>query len=141
MHIDGACHCGAISFTAEVDPTRVMVCHCTDCQVMSGSAFRAVIAVPVDNFELHGEPKRYVKVAESGNRRAQAFCPKCGTPLFATATENATWVSVRLGCVRQRAQLRPAAQIWQHSAMPWLSELASVPGSSEQQAFLPASPA
>jgi hypothetical protein len=25
MHIDGACHCGLISFTAEVDPSRVMV--------------------------------------------------------------------------------------------------------------------
>ena len=140
MQIDGACHCGLISFTAEVDPSRVMVCHCTDCQIMSGSPFRAVVAVSIDKFELRGEPKRYIKVAQSGNRRVQAFCPECGTPLFATAPENPTSVIVRLGCVTQRAQLRPAAQIWQHSAMPWLSELASVPGSPEQHAFMPAPP-
>jgi hypothetical protein len=138
MKINGACHCGTISFTAEIDPARVMVCHCTDCQVLSGAPFRAVVAVPIGKFALQGTPKSYVKVAQSGNRRAQAFCPDCGTPLYATAPENPTSVIIRLGCVEQRAQLKPAVQIWQHSAMPWLGELAAVPGSPEQQAFLPA---
>jgi hypothetical protein len=138
MKINGACHCGAISFTAEIDPARVMVCHCNDCQVLSGSPFRAVVAAPIGKFELRGSPKSYVKVAQSGNRRAQVFCSDCGTPLYATAPENPTSVIIRLGCVEQRAQLKPAVQIWQHSALPWLGELASVPGSPEQQAFLPA---
>ena len=30
---------------------------------------------------LKGEPKIYIKTAESGNKRAQAFCPECGTPV------------------------------------------------------------
>ena len=138
MKIDGACHCGKVSFTAEIDPSRVMVCHCTDCQVLSGSPFRAVVAAAIDGFHVRGEPKAYVKVAESGNRRAQVFCPDCGTPLYATAPENPTSVVIRLGCVAQRASLKPAVQIWQHSALPWLHELASVPGSPEQQGFMPA---
>jgi hypothetical protein len=137
MQIDGACHCGAISFTAEIDPARVMVCHCTDCQVLSGAPFRAVVAAPIGGFQLRGEPRSYVKVAQSGNRRAQVFCPECGTPLYATAPENATSVVIRLGCVTQRAQLKPAAQIWEHSALPWLPELHEIPASPEQQAFLP----
>jgi hypothetical protein len=66
------------------------------------------------------------------------FCPECGTPLYATAPENATSVIIRLGCVKQRAQLKPAIQIWNHSAIPWLPELAAVPASPEQQGFLPA---
>jgi hypothetical protein len=37
--------------------------------------------------------------------------------------------------------LRPAVQIWKHSALPWLSELPAIAGSAEQQAFLPAAPA
>jgi hypothetical protein len=69
------------------------------------------------------------------------FCPECGTPLFATAPENATSVVIRLGCVEQRAQLVPSAQIWQHSALPWLSELHRIEGSPEQQAFMAARPA
>jgi hypothetical protein len=138
MQIDGACHCGRISFTAQIDPTRVMVCHCDDCQVLSGAPFRAVVAAPYDTLVLRGEPKSYVKVAASGNRRAQVFCPECATPLFATAPENPTSIVVRLGCVKQRAQLAPAAQIWKRSALPWVYHLQEVPGSDEQQAFLPA---
>jgi hypothetical protein len=137
MHIDGACHCGQISFTAEIDPSRVMICHCTDCQVLSGSPLRAVVAASIGSLAVRGNPKSYVKVAESGNRRAQVFCPECGTPLYATAPENATSVVIRLGCVTQRAQLRPAVQMWQHSALPWLGELQAIPGSPEQQSFLP----
>ncbi len=140
MQIDGACHCGRISFTAEIDPTRIMVCHCTDCQVLSGAPFRAAVSAPYDTLVLRGEPKRYVKVAESGNRRAQVFCPECATPLFATAPENPTQVVIRLGCVRQRAQLAPAVQIWKRSALPWLDELHDVPGTDAQQGFLPAVP-
>ena len=140
MHIEGACHCGLISFTAEVDASRVMVCHCSDCQVLSGAPFRAVVAAPIETFVLQGTPKSYVKVAQSGNRRVQAFCPECATPLFATAPEKATSVIIRLGCVKQRAELVPSTQIWQHSAMPWLAELQRMPGSPEQQSFLPATP-
>ncbi len=140
MHIDGTCHCGLISFTAEVDASRVMICHCSDCQVLSVAPFRAVVAAPIATFVLRGAPKSYVKVAESGNRRAQVFCPECGTPLFATAPENATSVIIRLGCVRQRSQLMPAVQIWRRSAVPWLPELDRIDASPEQQAFLPAAP-
>jgi hypothetical protein len=137
MQIHGACHCGSISFTAEIDPARVMVCHCTDCQVLSGAPLRAIAISPIDKFHLKGTPKSYVKVAQSGNRRAQVFCPECGTPLYATAPENPTSVVIRLGCVAERTQLTPAAQVWQHSALPWLSHLSAVPGSPEQQAFFP----
>jgi hypothetical protein len=46
--IDGHCHCGEIAFEAEVDPDALMICHCTDCQMITGSAFRANIAAPAE---------------------------------------------------------------------------------------------
>lgn len=138
MQIHGACHCGQVSFTAAIDPARVMVCHCTDCQVLSGAPMRAVAVAAIDTLTVQGATKSYVKVAESGNRRAQVFCPECGTPLWATAPEKPTSVVIRLGCVAERAQLTPAVQIWSHSAMPWLQPLmAALPGSPDQRAFLP----
>jgi hypothetical protein len=137
MKIDGACHCGEITFTAEIDPSRVMLCNCTDCQIQSGAPFRMVVLAPMEGFELHGQPRSYVKVAESGNRRAQMFCPTCATPLFASAPENPTSVSIRLGCVKQRGELMPAAQIWKRSALPWLADIHSIPASLQQQSLLP----
>jgi len=32
---------------------------------------------------LSDASKIYIKTAESGNRRAQAFCGKCGSPIYA----------------------------------------------------------
>ena len=127
MRISGQCHCGAIKFTATVDPAKVIACHCEDCQAFSGAPFRTVLPVPVGNVTLFGKPKVYVKVAESGTRRAQAFCSTCGTQLYATEPETPKVLNIRLGCVNERAQLPPMIQIWGQSAMPWLQSLSSVP--------------
>jgi hypothetical protein len=37
MKINGQCHCGAVRFEAEIDPGQVSICHCTDCQALTGS--------------------------------------------------------------------------------------------------------
>ena len=52
MEIDGTCHCGQFTYRAELDPEQVVICHCTDCQVLSGSAYRTVAIVPKDSFEI-----------------------------------------------------------------------------------------
>src|SRR5437870_4883557 len=86
MKIDGSCHCGYITYKADADPERTSICHCTDCQMLSGTAFRVSIPAPHHDFRiLSGEPTVYVKTGESGNKRAQAFCPRCGSPIYATA--------------------------------------------------------
>ena len=132
MQIHGRCHCGSITFTGEADPARVLVCHCTDCQTMSGAPFRTVVSVAAKDFSLTGNPKVYIKTAQSGNRRAQAFCGECGTPLYATSPDNPVAYGVRLGCVDERAQLVPARQVWTSSAMPWLHDITSLPGQPQQ---------
>ena len=140
MHVAGKCHCGRVSFTAEVDESKVMVCHCDDCQSISGAAFRANAVVPIESFKITGPTKSYVKVAQSGNQRAQVFCPECGTALYSAATENPSAVVLRLGCVQQRAQLAPKFQIWQRSAMPWVGSLAAIESFAEQPS-MPTPPA
>ncbi|RZS46636.1 GFA family protein [Sphaerotilus mobilis] len=132
MNIHGHCHCGAIRFTALIDPAKVFACHCTDCQMMSGAPFRAVVPVAAGDFELTGTPKVYVKTAQSGNRRAQGFCGDCGTPIYATSAENPAFYGLRLGCIDERAQLAPSKQVWLQSAMPWLHGLGDVPGTAGQ---------
>ncbi|WP_343626631.1 GFA family protein [Roseateles puraquae] len=130
MQITGQCHCGAIRFTALIDPEKVFVCHCSDCQVLSGAPFRAVVAVPVEQVHMQGQARHYVKVAASGNRRAQAFCADCGTQLYATEADTPKVMNIRLGCVNERAEIQPRLQVWKSSAMPWLHDLDAVPAHS-----------
>ena len=129
MKIDGRCHCGAISYEAEIDPKDVLICHCTDCQTMSGTPFRTAVRTSEANFKLlSGRPKTYVKTAESGNKRAQTFCGECGSPIYATSVgDDPRIFGIRLGAVRQRDQLVPKQQYWARSALPWLPELGAIP--------------
>ena len=46
MKVTGACHCGAITIEGEADPEKVNICHCTDCQTGTGSAFRVSVPIP-----------------------------------------------------------------------------------------------
>jgi hypothetical protein len=127
MKIDGKCHCGAIAFEAEVDPAEVRMCHCTDCQTITGSAFRVNITAPAAGFRLlRGSPKSYIKTAESGNKRRHAFCETCGTGIYACAPENPTSYGLRVGTITQRAALTPRVQIWRRSALPWVDAIGDV---------------
>ncbi|MDP9109023.1 MAG: hypothetical protein M3N23_08120 [Pseudomonadota bacterium] len=44
MDVTGSCHCGAVAYRAQVDAQQVTLCHCTDCQKLTGSAYR--VSVP-----------------------------------------------------------------------------------------------
>lgn len=129
MKIDGGCHCGAITYEAEIDPQKVGLCHCTDCQTLTSSAFRIVGMVAPADFKLKsGTPTIYVKTAESGTRRAQAFCGTCGTPLWSTAADGPPdYYSLRIASARQRDALPPRGQFWCRSAQPWVMDLAALP--------------
>ena len=127
MHVNGGCHCGRIRYEADVDPALVSACHCTDCQVLSGSAYRVSVRAPAATFKLtSGSPKTYIKTADSGNRRVHAFCADCGAPVYACAPTDPPFYSLRVGGLQQRAQLPPRQQIWCRSALPWSSDLGGV---------------
>jgi hypothetical protein len=86
MKIDGSCHCGYVTFEAEADPETTTICHCTDCQSMSGAQLRAIITTRPGTFALlSGKPAEYRKTADSGAVRPQGFCPRCGTALYSTS--------------------------------------------------------
>jgi hypothetical protein len=129
MKVDGACHCGKVRFRAEIDPDKVFICHCTDCQAISASAFRIAVRTPEEKFELlSGAPKTYVRVADSGRRRAQLFCADCGTHIYATSAEDdgPKLFGLRVSALAERRELPPKRQFWTRSACGWLGELATI---------------
>jgi len=135
MKVDGACHCGFIAIECEADPEKVNICHCTDCQTSTGTAFRISVPIPGSSFKMTGQPTTYLKTtADSGKPRLQAFCPRCGTPIYSTTPGDGVQPSytVRVGMLRQRDRLPPKRQTWWRSHRPWVTALASVPTVEKQ---------
>jgi hypothetical protein len=134
MKVEGRCHCGAIRYQADVDPATAAICHCTDCQMLGGSAFRANVQASSASFVLRsGTPKTYVKTtAESGASRVHAFCGDCGSPVYSCALDDPPTYSLRLGCLQPRDALVPKKRIWTRSAMAWSTNVGAIEGRERQ---------
>jgi hypothetical protein len=126
MKIDGACHCGRVRYEAEVDPRRAIICHCTDCQTISGAPYRVNVPVLAANFHMTSKPKTYVKVGGSGEPVTTAFCGECGSALYSCKGDAPAFLFLRTGAIRQRADLAPTAQGFCESAMPWAMDITRV---------------
>jgi len=134
MDVEGSCHCGQLTYRAEIDPEKVSLCNCTDCQMLTGSAFRVSVPAARERFRLTGgQPKTYIKTADSGAKRIHAFCINCGTPIYACANvDNPPTYSLRVGCLKQRTQLAPKKRIWCKSALAWAQNVSDIPAIEEQ---------
>lgn len=135
MKVDGACLCGQITYEAEIDPQRVAICHCSDCQVNSASAYGVVAGVIDNQFHLKsGQLTVYEKTAESGRKRQLNFCGACGTRIYASTKDDPNaFFGLRWGTIRQRHQLQPQIQVWCESAQPWVSDLSTIPKQAKQK--------
>lgn len=134
MKIDGACHCGEITYQAEIDPDTVTICHCTDCQTLSGTAFRVAVPAMAGNITfLTGSPSSYIKTAESGNKRAQVFCGACATQIYSSEPgDDPPVYMLRVGTIKQRDKLPPKSVIWARSAQSWITGMGQLPKSDRQ---------
>jgi hypothetical protein len=133
MQIDGQCHCGRVAYRAEIDPADVSICHCTDCQSLTGSPYRVTVICSEGDVRLTGAaPKIYSKRGDNGRIRHQHFCPDCGSPLFTSGEGGPDDFGIRWGSIRQRGELKPARQIWCRSAAPWIHDLAGLPGKATE---------
>ena len=122
MEINGACHCGNITWKAVANPDMVAICYCTDCQTFGSSAFQYTARIERNDFELiSGQLKAYGKLAESGNERHYSFCGDCGSGIHTGNIDGRGFLSVRLGGCHQKDQLPPKLQIWCCSAPSWVS--------------------
>lgn len=124
MRTTGACFCGAIEYVASIDENRIGVCHCRDCQVLSGSAFRTTTTVEPGSFEVtRGELRFFEKTADSGRVRRLGFCGDCGTHICSLpgdSSQGNAYVGLRVGTSVDFASLQPAAEIWCRSRVPWM---------------------
>jgi hypothetical protein len=134
MKVNGSCHCGQITYEAEVNAESVSLCNCTDCQVLTGSVYRVSVPALAGDFRLlTGSPKVYVKTADSGARRRHAFCPNCGAPVSASAdSDDPPSYSLRVGCLAQKALLPPKRRIWCRSALAWAQNVSVISGTQAQ---------
>lgn len=127
----GGCLCGQVRYSADAEPAFVGLCHCTDCQTFTGSAFATVIGIPSAALAVTGTLKTFTKQGDSGKSIHRHFCPECGCGIMDDADVMPGMTMLSAGTLDDRSEIRPAVQIYCDSAQPWVElggEMQSFPG-------------
>ncbi|OQD69435.1 hypothetical protein PENPOL_c002G07236 [Penicillium polonicum] len=132
MGMKARCQCGKVQFTTPTDkPLKLWVCHCTECQHQSSSAFGITATFPY--FELpesvSGLVSSYTRLTLKGRDMECLFCKECGARLFhrfrdtvpapGEQPEFSAITNVKGGCLEDlnKEMLRTAVHIWCQEAI------------------------
>ena len=120
MRLTGGCLCGEIRFAASAAPLSAIACHCKDCQRYIGGAPAYQLAFRRDAITAEsGDPRRFVKTADSGHTITRMFCGTCGAPLFTDLSKLPNLMIVNAGALDDQTQVKLTAHIFAASAPHW----------------------
>jgi hypothetical protein len=131
MKIEGGCRCGKVRYSADAEPIFVGVCHCTNCQKASGSAFNIVVALPKPTVSIQGTLATFEGQGDSGKASYRRFCPVCASPIAGEAEVMPDVVMIAAGTLDDASWVKPTMQIYCDSAQPWVKlegDMARFPG-------------
>ena len=76
--IHGQCHCGEVTWRAELPPKLLLNCHCNMCRQLSGADYSSWVILADAQFSLTGgaDKLQTYKVSASFSKR---FCRLCGS--------------------------------------------------------------
>jgi len=120
----GGCPCGAVRLTLAAAPLLAYVCHCHDCQKRSGSAFTLTLVAGAADVLRSGPTRVKRHAMRSGRQIDQSSCATCGHRVLAPPPVAPDFVSFPAGVLDDASWMRPIAQTWVESAIPW----AVIPG-------------
>ena len=125
MKIDGACHCGFITFEAEVDPEKVA-------SAIAPIARRS----PARPIAPRSRPRPTSSASSPASRRSTSKRRRAGTSACRRFARDAARrsmrprstirpriLNIRVGIIRQRDQLVPKRQVWGRSRQSWVDHL------------------
>ena len=114
--LSGACYCRTVSYEVSDAFEYALMCHCSDCQRATGSAFKPFGGIAAGAFAVTtgGEEIRRHGDALTHN----AFCGRCGSLLYSLVRDG-SYVHVTLGTLLEPSTRTPSAHIFVRSKASW----------------------
>jgi hypothetical protein len=127
MRIAGGCRCGAIRFDGETDPLFQVKCYCTDCRKTGGAGHAAMMGVASETLSIHGEANEFRSKADSGGEVVRAFCPTCGSGVYARNAAMPHMIFIRASALDDPNLFSPQMIVWASRAPTWDAVAPDVP--------------
>lgn len=118
MAASGSCFCGTFKFVVSGAFGDVRYCHCSQCRKKSGTAFTANARINASQLTLEG-PSELITEFETKPGLYNAFCARCGSPLYARSDADPADVRVRLGGFDGDVDAQITGHVWTSSKASW----------------------
>jgi hypothetical protein len=115
--LQGRCGCGAVSYAVADQFEYSLICHCTDCQRATGSAFKPFAGIQAAHFKITQGAERIKRHGDAAGHDAR--CGDCGSLLYSLVRDGA-YVRVTLGTLMGEPAMPPRAHIFIRSKAAWL---------------------
>jgi hypothetical protein len=127
--ITGRCLCGGVTYSVDAEPVWQGVCHCSNCQRQTASAFSVIVGVPSNALAVESSSLASFKTPSEGYQSIteRRFCSACGSPIVSIIESMPAVAFLKAGTIDDISWFEPAAEIWTRSAQPWAPHFADAP--------------
>lgn len=115
------CCCGALRVKTTGEPVRISVCHCTECQRRTGSAFGVQARFPEKDVAISGASSQFRRKGDSGGFATMHFCPTCGSIVFWRADGIPGFVTVAVGAFADSGFPTPTVSVYGERKHGWVA--------------------
>ncbi len=116
---EGGCFCGAVRYRGR-GSLGVAICHCRDCQHVSGAPLVAWIEVAREDLEwTKGAPSYYDHTSDWPTPVRRSFCSQCGASLTYDR-EGSPELDITVASMDAPESVRPDMQVYVSSRVPWV---------------------
>ena len=119
LPLTGGCQCGRIRYRLTKEPMVFYLCHCTECQRHTSSAFGESLRFDRTALEVNEGMSVFRRTSDKGSVREGWFCPDCGVRIF-HGTEGSSEINIKAGTLDDTSWLVPAGHIWTRSKQPFM---------------------
>ncbi|KAF2099223.1 hypothetical protein NA57DRAFT_76452 [Rhizodiscina lignyota] len=125
-----SCLCGAVQLSVTGNDKGAVVCHCSNCQRASGSAF-------LHNYRFTSADLKFTKGEElvreyedketkTGNTLYRHFCEKCGSPLYLKNSAFPGLVVLHCGTMEAEGP-QPSMELFPENKYAWIGDVMGKP--------------
>ncbi|MFT6052246.1 MAG: hypothetical protein ACI9B9_001895 [Halioglobus sp.] len=116
--LPGSCLCGAVTFEVKDEFTQFHLCHCQQCQKVTGSAHASNAFTKPENIQWLSGVDQLKRYDIPGRSFTKVFCATCGSGLPFMPQSGKTLI-VPVGSLSHPPTLHPQDHIFWSERLPW----------------------
>ena len=96
----------------------MLLCHCRDCQQVSGGPYTPVVYVPAKAFRItQGTLRYYATPSEANGENLRGFCGECGSRV--TGAQSDRGIGITASSLDDPSWFKPKMNLWLCDAQAW----------------------